>query len=279
MLLPDLLLRREKDNTGSKACATRIALGALAALPALAATVTFHKDVSSILQKQCQNCHRPGEVGPMSLLTYKEARPWAKAMSEAVLTKKMPPWFADPHYGKFSNERTLSKAEIDTLVAWANAGAPEGNPKDSPAPASFVEGWGMAKPDVVFEMPTAFEVPARGTVEYQYVVIPSGFTEDKWVTQAEARPGDRAVTHHIIASIREPGSTYLREAVPGVPFVPKTRKRSDGEARDARSAENGGGASELLVGYAPGMTAMELKPGQAKLVKAGSDLVLQLPTP
>jgi hypothetical protein len=108
------------------------------------------------------------------------------------------------------------------------------------------------------------------------VVIPTGFTEDKWVTQAEARPGDRVVTHHIIASIREPGSTYLRDAVPGVPFVPKTRKRNDGEARDARSTENGGGASELLVGYAPGMTAMELKPGQAKLVKAGSDLVLQL---
>src|SRR5205807_4430943 len=149
-----------------------ITLGALAALHALAATkaapVTFHKDVARILQKHCQNCHRLGEVGPMSLLTYKEARPWAKAMSEAVLTKKMPPWFADPHYGKFSNERTLSKRDIDTLVAWANAGAPEGNPKDAPAPGSFVEGWGMARPDVVFEMPHPFEIAASGTIEYQY---------------------------------------------------------------------------------------------------------------
>src|SRR5258708_8896248 len=98
-----------------------MALGALAIAPAWSATnsarVTFHKDVAPILQKQCQNCHRPGEVGPMSLLTYKEARPWAKAMSEAVLTKKMPPWFADPHYGKFSNQRTLSTNAIDPLVS------------------------------------------------------------------------------------------------------------------------------------------------------------------
>src|SRR5258707_10127664 len=160
-----------------------MALGALAAAPAWAAAnaapVTFHKDVLPILQKQCQNCHRPGEVGPMSLLTYKEARPWAKAIGEAVLTRKMPPWFADPHFGKFTNARTLSKGEVDTLVAWASSGAPEGNPKDGPAPIAFVEGWGMGKPDAVFEMPNAFEIPASGTIRYQYRVIPTSFTEAK----------------------------------------------------------------------------------------------------
>jgi hypothetical protein len=257
-----------------------ILLGALAILPASAAAksapVTFHKDVLPILQKQCQNCHRPGEVGPMPLLTYKEARPWAKAIGEAVLTRKMPPWFADPQFGKFTNARTLSKGEIETLVAWAGSGAHEGSPEEGPAPASFVEGWGMGQPDAVFEMPNAFEIPASGTIEYQYIVIPTGFTEDKWVMQAEARPGNRAVTHHIIASVREPGSSYLREATPGVPFVPKARRRNNNEEQPRNVQEGVGGATDLLVGYAPGMAPMELKPGQAKLVKAGSDIVLQL---
>ena len=103
----------------------------------IASPVTFHKDVAPVLQKNCQGCHRPGETGPMSLLTYKEARPWAAAIREAVLTKKMPPWFADPHYGQFSNGHPMSQAEIDTLVAWANTGALEGNPKDAPAPGSL----------------------------------------------------------------------------------------------------------------------------------------------
>ena len=257
-----------------------MSLAVLAAQPVWAATnaapVTFNKDVAPILQKQCQGCHRPGEVGPMSLLTYAETRPWAAAISEAVLTRKMPPWFADPHFGKFTNERVLSQRETDTLVAWARSGAPEGKPADAPPPVNFTAGWGMGKPDVVIEMPTAFEVPASGTIEYQYVVIPTGFTEDKWVVQAEARPGNRAVTHHVIASAREPGSKWMREAIPGVPFVPKKRPRKEEPARDERSTDNGSGATELLVGYAPGMAPMELKPGQAKLVKAGSDIVLQL---
>src|SRR5262249_39341485 len=118
--------------------------------------------------------------------------------------------------------------------------------------------------------------PASGAIEYQYIVIPTGFTEDKWVVQAEARPGDRAVTHHIIAFVREPGSKWLSDAKPGVPFVPKSRRRTEGQTRDDQPREDVSGATELLVGYAPGMAAMILKPGQAKLVKAGSDLVLQL---
>src|SRR5690349_8471210 len=101
--------------------------------------VTFNKEVLPILQKRCQDCHRPGEVAPMPLLTYQEARPWAKSIREAVLTKQMPPWFADPHYGNFANDRSLSQAEIDTIVAWADGGAKEGDPKDAPAPRHFVE--------------------------------------------------------------------------------------------------------------------------------------------
>src|ERR1700724_2990019 len=112
-------------------------------------TVTFNKDVLPILQTRCQACHRPGEVAPMSFLTYQDARPWAKAIREAVLTRKMPPWFADPHYGKFVNDRSLSQDEIDTLVSWVDGGAREGDSKDAPAPVQWVDGWSIGKPDAV----------------------------------------------------------------------------------------------------------------------------------
>src|ERR1700692_24500 len=144
--------------------------GLLFAFSSAAATnpspVTFTRDVAPVLQKNCQGCHRPGEAAPFSLLSYEQARPWAKAMKEAVRLKKMPPWLADPHYGRFSNDRSLSRKEIETIAAWAEAGAPEGDPKDMPAPARFVEGWSIPKPDVVFEFPQAYQIPATGTIEY-----------------------------------------------------------------------------------------------------------------
>jgi hypothetical protein len=249
--------------------------GLLCAFAATAAsnpsTVTFNKDIAPLLARNCQGCHRPGEAAPFSLLTYEQARPWAKAMKEAVLLKKMPPWFADPHYGKFANDRSLSPQEIDTLAAWADAGAPEGDAKDVPAKATFVEGWRIPKPEAVIEMPTAFDIPESGTIEYQYVVVPTGFTEDKWVQFAEARPGNRALVHHIIAFIREPGSKWMKDAKPGVPFVPEHRKKDKKEDRD-----DDGFAGDAVAGYAPGMLATQLQPGQAKLIKAGSDIVFQL---
>jgi hypothetical protein len=189
-------------------------------------------------------------------------------MKEAVLLKKMPPWFADPHYGKFSNDRALAQKDIDTLVAWADAGMPLGDHKDLPPPVDFVEGWSIPKPDIVFDFPQAYQIPASGTIEYQKVVMSSGFTEDKWVQFAEARPGDRARVHHMILFIREPGSHWLRDAKPGVFFVaPKTT--------DA-TADTSALPSDFLVGYAPGQPPVILPPGQAKLIKAGSDLVLEI---
>jgi hypothetical protein len=257
--------------------------GACAAIGSLAASVpssvTFNKDVLPVMQKRCQTCHRPGEVAPMSFLTYQEARPWAKAIREAVLTRKMPPWFADPHYGKFANDRSLSQPEIDTLVSWVDGGAKEGDPKDAPAPVQWVDGWSIGQPDRVFEMPHDFEVPAAGTIEYQYIVIPSGFTKDTWVQAAEARPGNRKLVHHIIAFVREPGSKWLSEAKPGVPFVPqekkKDKKKDDGAKKEEEDDDNAS-TPELLIGFAPGLVPMTLPPGQAKLVKAGSDFVFQL---
>src|SRR6476646_4716076 len=117
-----------------------IGIGAAISLPAQSSKATFTKDGAPILQLHCQACHRPGEAAPFSLLTYEQARPWAKAIKYAVLEKKMPPWFADPEVGKFSNDATLSESDVRTLVAWVDAGAPSGAAKDMPSPRQFVEG-------------------------------------------------------------------------------------------------------------------------------------------
>src|SRR5579864_4921173 len=169
----------------------------------------------------------------------------------------MPPWFADPHVGKWSNDRSLAKNDIDTISRWVDSGAPEGNPKDAPAPLKFVEGWNISQPDLVMEMPADFHIPAKGTIAYQYILIPGNFTEDKWVKMAEVRPGNRAVVHHVIAFIRPPGSQWMKDAQPGVPFVPK---KGDG---------NQGNPTEPIVGFAPGVTPEIMEPGRARLIKAG----------
>ncbi len=227
-----------------------------------AQNVTFNKDIAPILQKNCQSCHRPGEPAPMPLLTYKQVRPWASAIKEAVALKKMPPWFADPHVGKWSNDRSLANKDIETIARWVEAGAPEGMAKDIPEPVKFVDGWNIAKPDMVLEMPADFHVPAKGTIGYQYILIRGNFTEDKWVRMAEVRPGNRKVVHHVIAFVRPPGSKWMKDAEPGVPFVPKK-----GE---------GGGEGDFLVGFAPGVVPEIMEPGRAKLIKAGSDIVFQM---
>ena len=243
--------------------------GSLAAAAAFAATnapaaVTFHKDVLPILQKNCQGCHRPGEVAPMSLLTYSEARPWAKAIKVAVATQKMPPWFADPQFGHFANDRRLSQAEIDTLVNWADAGAPEGNAKDAPRPLTFQDGWNT-KPDIVIEMPRPFHLKATGTIDYQYVLVKGNFTEDLWVTAAEMRPGNPKVLHHGKVWVRPPGSHYMENAVPGEAY-------SAGMGRNLVSEGN-----DILGKFNPGLGAQSFDiGGSAKFVPKGSDLVFEL---
>jgi hypothetical protein len=203
----------------------------------------FHKDVEPILQSRCQSCHRPGEAAPMSLITYSDARPWAKAIRNALLTGKMPPWSPDPRYGNFSNNLSLTEGEKSTIVRWIDAGTPEGKRSDAPKPRVFSEGWNIPTPDVVFELPEPFEVPASGAVAYQFISIPTNFTEDKWVEMAEVRPGDRSVVHHAIVVVDSP----------------------DGMNRE-----------EYLAGYAPGMLPQIWKPGQARLVRAGSVLTFQM---
>jgi hypothetical protein len=216
----------------------------------------------------------------MSLLTYHDVRPRAKAIRDAVLQKRMPPWFADAKHGRFANDRSLSKTDIATLVAWANGGALEGDAADLLPPRTFVDGWNIGYPDVVLQMPKAFHVPASGTINYRNIVIPAGFTEDRWVQMAEVRPGNREVVHHVIVFIREPGSEWLRWVKPGEPYevrhLQAGRLQQRGSQQGRRKVEEGVRDPEFLTSYVPGSIPMILKPGQAKLIKAGSDLVLEL---
>jgi mono/diheme cytochrome c family protein len=250
--------------------------------------VTFNKDVLPIVQEHCQECHRPNQIGPMSLLTYQEARPWAKAIKNAVLTKKMPPWFADPNYGHFleAGARTLSQKQIETIAAWVDNGAPEGDPKDKPEPHKFsAEGWSI-KPDFVFAMPRPYEIPASGTIEYTEVVIPTGFTKDTWVSAAEILPSNRGYVHHMQAFIRPPGSTWLKEAKPGEFYVPVAYKRDangfatgllGGTQNPQSEEEDSTSRYTQLAAYVPGLQPQNFSlSDSALLIPAGSDLVLEI---
>jgi hypothetical protein len=256
----------------NKLCVVLMAATSAAATP----EVTFNKDVLPILQKNCQSCHRPGEIGPSSFLTYESTRPWAKAIKAAVATKKMPPWFADPKYGHFANDRSLSDRDIATLSAWADGGAREGDPKDKPAPVHWTDGWNI-HPDVVIQMQKPYKVPAKGTVLYTYFVVPSGFTKDTWVMDAEVRPGNRAVVHHASVHIRPPGSKWMKDAVPGEPYIPPG---SDGNAAPPAPVDpNVDQSNEWLLGYVPGtqtQTYFDLGHKAAKLIPAGSDIVFEM---
>ena len=164
-------------------------------------TVSFN-DVFPILQRNCQICHRPGEVAPISFLSYDSTRPWAKAIKEAVLSKKMPPWFADPRYGGFRNEHKLTEIEIRTLAAWADSGAPEGEAKDKPVPVEWPEGW-RTKPDVIISIPEPHNIPAKGSGEIRSFFVPNPFTQDTWVSSIEIRPTSPSVVHHVMLQVPE----------------------------------------------------------------------------
>ena len=227
--------------------------------------VTYTRDVLPILQKNCQVCHRPGEVAPMSFLSYQQVRPYARAIKNAVSSKQMPPWFAEDGYAHYSNDRRLKQADIDTLVAWVDKGAPEGDPKDAPAPVAFAEGWNI-KPDVVIEMPEDFNLPATGTINYQNVRVKGNFAEDRWVIAAEMRPGNREVVHHMRANLIPPQSTFMKNAVYGKAYEngDKTLGRQDGMV-------------DLLGKFNPGLGEQGFDTfDSAKFVPAGSDIVFNL---
>jgi hypothetical protein len=228
-------------------------------------SVTFYKDVLPILQANCQKCHRPGEIAPMSFMTYKDVRPWAKAIKTAVVTRQMPPWFADPNYGHFQNNPTLSDATIKTLIAWVDGGAAEGNAKDGPPPAQFVDGWGV-KPDMVIEMPKDVPLPATGTINYKNILVKVNFPEDRWVIAADLRPGNPQAVHHMRANVRPPGSDFMQNAEPGVAY-------EQGDPAMGRQDEG----IDLLGKFNPGLGAQDFRSFQsAKFVPKGSDIIFNM---
>ena len=231
---------------------------------------TFYKDVLPILQDHCQSCHRKGEVAPMPLETYEQTRPWAKAMAHAVSMRMMPPWFADPRYGHFSNDSSLNDQQIATIVAWVEAGAPAGDAQHAPPPRTWTQGWNIPNPDLVVEMPKAVPIPAQGEIEYTYEIVPTHFAEDRWVQMSEFRPGSPAHVHHAVVYIRPPNSGWLRHAPVGVPFTSSTLT-DPVEQREAHET-----TSDLLLVYAPGSSPDQWPDGMAKFVPAGSDLVFQM---
>jgi mono/diheme cytochrome c family protein len=214
-----------------------------------AAAPTFSKDIAPIFAKNCMSCHRPGEIAPMSFMSYKEVRPWAKAIREKVVNREMPPWHADPAHGEWTNDRRLSQKDVDVIRAWVDGGAPEGDPKDLPPTPKFATGWQIGEPDMVFYMPEEFTVPAEGAVPYIYFTVPTKFTEDKYIAAMEARAGDLSVVHHIVIYVRDP-------------------RESRGRRQDIGTG--------LLGALSPGMTPFIATPGTAKLIKAGSNIIFQM---
>jgi len=159
--------------------------------------VTYHRDVAPIIQKHCQSCHRPGDVGPFALMNYKQAVNWASDIVQYTKSREMPPW--KPVAGvKYLNERSMTAEEIETLAAWEQAGCPEGDPKDAPPPRKFVDGWRLGEPDLVLTVPEDFYVGAAGKDEFRCFVLPTGLTEDKYVVAYEVKPGNASVVHHTL---------------------------------------------------------------------------------
>jgi len=260
--------------------------------------ITFHKDVEPILQQNCQSCHRPGQVGPMSFLTYHDVRPWAKAMKAAVAMRKMPPWFAEAQYGPYLNDRSLKKGEIDVIAKWADQGAPEGDLKDAPLPVKWPDDW-MIKPDVIVDGPiTDVTASAKNNVvEWITVIMPTGFTKDTWVTSVQIKPEFPSVTHHICIGYIPHNPAYKYgvaywtdkerdaegSALPdkGPTFLgPGTARSSDGDPTPIMNRGSGRSLpppNRAEDCYLPGNFAADYRPiNAAKLIPAGSDITFNL---
>jgi hypothetical protein len=267
---------------------TLVALAAIIVKRNEAAGVTFTKDVAPIIFNKCANCHRPGEVAPMPLTSYAEVRPWSKAIREEVVEREMPPWFADPKTSTlhFSNDRRLSQKEIDTIVAWVDAGAPKGNDKDLPPFPKYAPGWTFGEPDLVIEMPIDFEVPAEGELPMQNFYVPVPFNEERWVEKVELRPGNPAVVHHSIANVvRLPEGTKIVNGKAVRADGSEAARLNSQAARETGGLSEGGAAAARevfqsqdsftragafkLVGQAPGKGFEQHHPGTAKRILPG----------
>ena len=274
----------------------------VAACPLARAEVTYSADVAPILYKHCATCHHPDDVAPMALLTYRETRPWAAAIREAVLTRQMPPWKADPRYGIWSNDWSLTDQEISTIKAWVDQGSKEGDPSQLPAPPVFSTDWRIGKPDVIISIPP-HSLTADGPDEYEYFTVPSNFTEDKWVVAAELRPGNRKIVHHAHVFVNAPAKpkpASSKHEAPGDPqevyanwlrvregkltwMRPEAPVIDDGCIVDDNSYWPGDkprdenfGSGGLISSYLPGREPDVYPEGTARRIPAGSNLVFQI---
>ncbi len=213
--------------------------------------VTYSGQVAAIVNRHCVECHREGELAPFALASYDEVVPWAATIREVVEDQRMPPWFADPRYGTFTNDCSMSDADRDTLFTWIDNGCPEGDPKQLPPAPTFTAGWRMGEPDVVYQMNESYEVPAEGVVDYQYFTVGPKLEKDFWVSVAEARPGNPQVVHHVVLFAMPPGEAN----------TPADQAQQRGQ---------------MIGVYAPGMNPWRYPPGTAMKIEAGSRLVIQM---
>jgi peroxiredoxin len=214
--------------------------------------VTYSNQISRLIQKRCLNCHREGQIGPFTMNNYEEVAGWGEMIGEVVDQNRMPPWHATREHGDFSNDARLTDKEKEMVATWVAHGCPEGDTSQLPTPVVFKDKWFIENPDEeIFISEEAINVKAEGVDPYRYYTVDPGFTEDKWVSRVECRPGNAAVVHHIIAFIRPPAT------------------QSRGLDRDVRGFNH-------LAGFAPGTRPLELPPGWAKRIPAGSKLVFQM---
>jgi mono/diheme cytochrome c family protein len=235
------------------------------------AAPTYTKDVAPLLFNSCASCHRDGEVAPMSLLSYEETRPWAKAIKAKVVSGEMPPWHADPDFSslKFRNDRSLTKAQIATIAAWVDAGAPKGNDADMPKKPEFGSGWRYGEPDYVVKMPKPITLPAEGEIDNFSIYVPVPFDEDVFIEKIEMRPSNKSVVHH------ETGwSVTLREdlkIVDGIPYDLAGKALNQNEVKPAGTGVFESSGLSKLICYVPGRGFEEHRPGTAKRLKAGKN--------
>jgi hypothetical protein len=261
--------------------------------PSPASEVTFNRDVAPILYKNCVVCHRPNDIAPMSLMTYKEVLPWTRLIRSAVVERRMPPWHADPGVGQFLNDARLSDADIAVIDKWVRTGAKEGDPKDLPPAPTFQQDWHI-KPDIVLAIPE-FLVPAAGQDHYEYIYVPTNFTEDKWIQAAEVMPGNKRVVHHATVSVIAADKVAKKEEEnsksdagvdkyhyrtgkvlhirPEAPVIDDGCSSPDGGGFPGE----GSGYLNIVPGiYLPGHLAETRPPGYALRIPAGSYLQFQV---
>ncbi|MDE0317632.1 MAG: ascorbate-dependent monooxygenase [Candidatus Poribacteria bacterium] len=229
-----------------------------------AKTITYSEHIAPILQKQCQACHRQGEVAPFALTDYREAKAWATEIAEYTKAKLMPPWKPAPGFGTFKNERRLTDKEIKMISDWAEAGAPEGDATKTPPNPKFHEGWALGEPDHIVEMPVEYEIEPEGEDEYRHFIIPTNFDTDMYVQAVDVQPGNRKTVHHVIAYLDIEGQG--RELA----------------AKDPKPGYVTGGTGPgidvvgTLGGWAPGVTPSVLPEGIGYLLPKGADIVMQV---